>query len=223
VESEELKHLESIVAHAENQLAIEQLQSRYQHWLSLDRMDKVRSLFAMNAPGVSAEEGDSGVFVGLEGIARLYPDKDTPELGVYYEQRATNPIIEVASDGQRARGVWFSPGILTEGTKDIQGWIYGKYDNDYIKEDGEWRILHLRWRETFTTSFEKGWLWETHIAGVGKCRPPYWPADEPTTYHMPFDRSRVNYMLPEPPELGSLDSSQSSEAMLESAVEGAPR
>jgi hypothetical protein len=201
---DELGSLEAMVTRDADVIAIEQLQSRFQHWLSLGRADKVRALFALDTPGVSAEEGDSGVFIGPNGIARLYPDKETPELGMYHEQRAVNPVIEIAKEGKTAKGVWYSPGIVSDGPKNVQGWMYGKYDMDYIKENGEWKILHLRWRETFTTSFEKGWLYEQHIPEVGKCRPPYYPPDEPTTYHRPFDRSRINYMLPEPPEPGSL-------------------
>ena len=54
-------------------------------------------------------------------------------------------IIEVAEDGQSCRCSWYTPGVLFstlnwDGKKDGI-WIWERYGNDFVKEDGEWKIL----------------------------------------------------------------------------------
>ena len=33
----------------------------------------------------------------------------------------------------------------------------GTYENEYIKEDGKWKILHLRFDDIFLSPYEEGW------------------------------------------------------------------
>ncbi len=57
----------------------------------------------------------------------------------------TSPIIEVAFDGQTAKGMWYVFGETTEvyskGPK--AAWNFGKCAVDFIKEDGQWKIWHM--------------------------------------------------------------------------------
>ena len=68
------------------------------------------------------------------------------ENGLYKEERViTSPqdaIIEV--DGDRATGIWYiqGPWTETEGGKEI--WMTARYDDDYVKINGEWKYQHLR-------------------------------------------------------------------------------
>jgi hypothetical protein len=53
-------------------------------------------------------------------------------------------VVEVAEDGLTAKGVWYSPGMIIQGSgSNISGtWIYETYAMDFVKEDGVWRIWH---------------------------------------------------------------------------------
>ena len=57
----------------------------------------------------------------------------------------TTPIIEVAFDGQTAKGMWYVYGATTEvyskGPK--AAWNFGRCAVDFIKEDGQWKIWHM--------------------------------------------------------------------------------
>ena len=57
----------------------------------------------------------------------------------------TSPIIEVAFDGQTAKGLWYVFGETTEvyskGPK--AAWNFGKCAVDFIKEDGQWKIWRV--------------------------------------------------------------------------------
>ncbi len=58
----------------------------------------------------------------------------------------TTPIIEVAADGQSAKGFWYTPGAILSSTDGKVGEgvnMWERYGGDFIREDGHWRILHL--------------------------------------------------------------------------------
>jgi len=197
---QDLEKLETRITRLEDVLGIEKLQSTYMHWLSLGRADKIVELFALKTLGVSAEAGDSGVFEGPEGIKRHFSGNAEKRfaIGVYNEHRCVNPVIEISRDGKTAKAAWFSPGIMVDASKNSQAWAWGKYDNDYVKEDGKWKIWHLRWYQTFETPFEKGWLYQQETGSMRK--PPLYPPDKEITHHLPYSPYRINYMVPEPPE-----------------------
>lgn len=58
----------------------------------------------------------------------------------------TTPIIEVAKDGQSAKGFWYTPGVILsspDGKTPVGVNMWERYGGDFIREDGQWRILHL--------------------------------------------------------------------------------
>ncbi len=48
----------------------------------------------------------------------------------------TSAVIEVADDGKTAKAVWYSPGIVSEGSAPnwMTAWIYELYACDFVKE-----------------------------------------------------------------------------------------
>lgn len=64
----------------------------------------------------------------------------------------TTPLIEVAFDGQTAKGMWYVYGATTEvyskGPK--AAWNFGRCAVDFIKEDGQWKIWHYNVYPDFT-------------------------------------------------------------------------
>jgi hypothetical protein len=59
----------------------------------------------------------------------------------------TTPYIEIAKDGQTAKGVWMSvglaAGVRNEG-KPQYNWFWEKFGVDFVKEDDEWKIWHFQ-------------------------------------------------------------------------------
>lgn len=60
----------------------------------------------------------------------------------------TTPIIQVAGDGQTAKAIFMSFGNVAgpgmNGGPPQAQWTEEKYGIDFIKEDGQWKIWHLR-------------------------------------------------------------------------------
>jgi hypothetical protein len=182
----ELKHLTERVTRLEDQLAIQRLQAQYAHLLFTQRFDRiVEDCFARRAADVSVEFSDSGVYRGLASIRALYAAfmaaKQVP--GFFILHMAVNPYIEIARDGRSARSHWLSPGAV--GSNTSAGWVWGPYYVDYVREDGEWRILHSNLAPLFRNRYEVSWAEaQDHgtVRGMIKAAP-----DEPSTLYRPYN------------------------------------
>lgn len=101
----------------------------------------------------------------VKDLKRLFPDvefdKDTLVQHTYKSFiTLTTPLIEVAGDGQTAKGVWYAPGYLThlDGDKFSANWMWERYAIDFVKEDGEWKIWHFNVFTDLGQPFEKSWV-----------------------------------------------------------------
>ena len=202
-ELESLKAQVAEGAYAKDVLEIWKLQSLYSHLYHFGKRAEVPGLFAQKTPGVSLEMEDSGVYEGLESVTRfwmtIFDDKNIGA-GHLALHMTVNPVIEIDSAGKRAKGLWHSHGYCSlpvEGALK-QFLCLGKYDMEYVKEDGRWKILKFVYRQTFMCSYEKGWVEEPVAASIAGS-PDNIP-DSPSTYYMPYSRYRINVMQPPPPE-----------------------
>ena len=111
-----------------------------------------------------------------------------------------NPVIEINKKGTMAKGIWHSHGFVSmAGAAGYKQFLcLGKYDMEYVKEDGQWKILKFGYRLTFMCPYEKGWVEEP--VGASIAGSPLNTPDKPTTYFMPYSRYRINTMQPPPPE-----------------------
>jgi hypothetical protein len=202
----ELRSLKEQVAEgalAKDYLELWKLQSLYSHLYHIGRRSEVPALFAQKTPGVTLEMEDSGVYEGIESVTRFWNtvfDDKMIGAGHLAIHMTVNPIIEINRDRTRARGLWHSHGycsLMVEGTLK-QFLCLGKYDMEYVKEDGQWRFLKFAYRQTFMCPYEKGWAEEPVAASIAGS--PENVPDRPTTYYMPYSRYRINVMQPPPPE-----------------------
>lgn len=191
-------------ARAKDYMEIWKLQSRYAHLYHIGRMSEVPALFARKTPGVTMEIEDSGVYEGIESITRfwntVFSDRKSRSPGNLALHMTVNPVIEMNKAGTRARGIWHSHGFCSfvGGGAFKQFLCLGKYDMEYVKEDGQWKFFKFAYRLTFMCPYEKGWVEEPVAASIAG-NPDNIP-DKPTTYFMPYSRYRINLMQPPPPE-----------------------
>ena len=150
-----------------------------------------------------------GKFVGYEGVYQSYVgfhgDRYNPEdyeqlRGLMMIHEMCTDVIEVAADGKTAKGIWISPGTETAPSpgKEKGAWCWGKYEVEFIKEDGVWKFWHMTLSPLFLTPYNRSWGEPAlKMAGNGEmpdmgpyCHPlekPFWeygpdaiyPEDEP--------------------------------------------
>ena len=199
-----IESLSARLQHVEDINAIQKVQSKYGHLLFTQRYERIfAETFAQQRDDVSVEFSDSGVYRGADSVRALYEAFSATRAipGFFILHMTVNPYIEVAADGQSARSHWLSPGAT--GSNTSAGWVWGPYYIDYIKEGGEWRILHSNLAPTFRTSFDTSWAEATDngtVRGVIGVEP-----DAPSTLYQPYfemkqlpDLFRNNPELPEP-------------------------
>ena len=189
VERSELEPLLKRLQYLEDVQLIEKLQSKYIHLLFTQRFDRiVDEVYAHKAADVSVEFSDSGVYRGLSGVTALYQafnkTKEIP--GFFILHMTVNPYIQISADGLQARSHWLSPGASN--SKNGASWIWGPYYVDYVKEDGQWRILHARLAPLFRNPYYKSWA-DTQsngtVTGILGVKP-----DGPPTLYRPFEEVR---------------------------------
>ena len=201
----ELKAQVAELSWSKDYLEIWQLMSSYSHLYHVFRRSEIPGLFAQKTPGVLVEIEDGGIYEGLEGVDRFFNgilgNKRHKVPGFLGVHMTCNPIIQFNKKRTRAKGIWHSHGSVTlrmvDGLKSF--WCLGKYDVEYVKEEGEWKFLKLIYRLTYMTPYEKGWMEEPQGASITAAHAEF-PPDKPSTYHLPYNRYRVNIFQPMPPE-----------------------
>jgi hypothetical protein len=187
--SQTIETLLARVQRLEDMIEIQKLQSKYAHLLfKLDTDRIMDECIAKKAKEVTLEFSDSGVYRGLEKIRQVYKDfgkaKQIP--GFFIMHMTVNPYIEIAKDGQSARSHWLSPGAV--GSNTSARWVWGPYYIDYIKEDGEWKILHTNLAALFRNSYEKSWAEASEHGSVRDVLTD--PPDAPSTLYRPYNEAK---------------------------------
>ena len=147
-----LASLQRQVELIEDRKAIERLQSQYGFFISEGMASEAAALFS-DSPSASIELAQQGVYLGRARIeaagARLEP-------GELRETPTIQPVIHVAPDGLTARARFRS--LVMGGVHGQDGrWQEGPYENEYVKENGVWKIARLHWYTTLSGSYDKGW------------------------------------------------------------------
>ena len=119
--------------------ACENLMDKYQYYHMRGMRTEETHLFALKSPGACVEML-WGIYDEPEAVIRWSIAQGMgPRVGQLLGNRGSQhamctPIIEVAKDGQTARGLWLFFGYYGG------SWGAGQFAMDFIKEDGEWKI-----------------------------------------------------------------------------------
>ncbi len=134
----DITELEARITRLEDIEAIKQLKAHYCHICDdMHNPDRIASVFAED--GIW-EGGDFGTAQGHQAIRDLF--SGFREQISFSQHNIMNPIITVTGD--RATGSWYIVGPW-DFVKDKQNvWMTLRYDDDYVKIDGEWKYQHLR-------------------------------------------------------------------------------
>ncbi|HEY3518928.1 MAG TPA: nuclear transport factor 2 family protein [Gammaproteobacteria bacterium] len=160
--------------------AIERLQHAYGYYADRGLWDEAANLFADDG---TIEIGLDGVYVGkprvreyLRTISGGRASLTDGELG---EHLQVMPVITLAPDGLTAKARWRA--IILEGELGGQAfWGEGPYENEYIKDDGVWKIKTLHWYQALYVPYDGGWQTNPDPTG-GKYVSGTLPPDRPPT------------------------------------------
>ena len=154
--------------------AIRKLHYAYGYYIDYNRPKEVAKLFT--------EDGEvtflSGIYRGHDSINRLYGSwfqnyftggQPGPVYGFLLDHFQMQDIITIGDDGLTAKGRFRailmggsheSRDYKPEGLPD-QFYEVGIYENDYVKENGIWKISRLDYVLQWQAEYEKGWAHTT--------------------------------------------------------------
>jgi hypothetical protein len=196
--------LEKMVVRLDAESKIRNVMGRYSFLLTAARYKEIVPLFAKD-PDVRAEM-QWGVYKGYKSIERLYAKYHNDKIvgpGVMAVHALTTPVIEVAGDGKTAKAVWVSPGHITGGPFTADGsikahWAWMRYGNDFLLEDGEWKIWHLHIFGIFMCPYDKSWAEVGDVHKAPEMPAEYAPDCPPTTtWH--YSTTTETELNPAPP------------------------
>jgi len=165
-----LNALADRVGMLEDHNAIRRLHYAYGYYTDYNRAEELSELFADDAEIIFL----SGIYRGKAGARRLYGDwfqnfftggTPGPIYGFLLDHFQMQDIITVAPDRQTAKGRFRA--ILFGGNHESrdykpaglpdQFYEAGMYENDYVVEDGVWKIKRLDYVVQWQADYEKGW------------------------------------------------------------------
>lgn len=176
----QLGNLQSLAQRAQDRASVENLFSTYMALHNAFRDPEIVPLWAKKGtPGVRAQYSNNGVYTDWDTIMSYHAQRPNPpgKLVLHY---VTSPIIEVAQDGQTAKGMWTMTGlesglttpeaakgapdfmyeknVTVDGKKVWMHTVYAKYGVDFIKQDGVWKIWHFHCFEVARAPYGLGWI-----------------------------------------------------------------
>jgi hypothetical protein len=159
---------------------VENLFSRYMALHNAFRDPEIVGLWVKKGTAdVRAQYSNNGVYTDWDKIMSYHAQRPNPpgKLIVHY---VTSPIIEVAEDGQTAKGMWMMTGlesgltspeaakgapdfmyeknVTVNGKKVWMHTVHAKYGVDFLKQDGVWKIWHFHCYEIARSPFGLGWI-----------------------------------------------------------------
>jgi hypothetical protein len=152
-----------VAMHADRE-AVRTLQFKYGYYMDKCLFSEIVELFAEDAVIYFL----NGIYRGKRGARRMYGGASGlsgPAYGMLFEHIIAQDIVDVAPDRKSARGRFrcFMQGGVHESKKDAPPRIpaqfleAGIYENEYVKEDGVWKIKLFDYRIVYQARFDEGW------------------------------------------------------------------
>jgi hypothetical protein len=161
--------LEREVERAKAVAEIQNLMNRMQYYHSIGKNSEMADkIFARKAPDVRLYFGENGYWEGLEAVRMVGnmgggppPKGENPNKGRMAMHLMLQPIIEVAKDGKTAQATFWAAGIMAgrdrKSGEPSASWEWNRYGDDFIKEDGEWRLWHHHVFPLFRIGYDEKW------------------------------------------------------------------
>jgi hypothetical protein len=178
-----MEQLEYLVERWEDQRTIKNVMGKYVNSLLLNRQGEIfQAFFSKKADVCLTFNG--GSYVGTEAVAGYFdalvqrnrlsaqllqarlPEKlggkseeEIYGIGPFHVKPLTAPVIEVAEDGETAKGLWFCLGCDAEVTSrgPEASWTWGYFAGDFVYEDDDWKIWHLQYLNDVDSLCGQSW------------------------------------------------------------------
>jgi len=163
---DEVARLADRVDRLEAVKAVSHLLYRYVHIADkVKDADIVAQCFTEDAVWEGVGQFSEFKAVGRAAIRDMFHDVFTTYLP-FTAHWVTNQIITLSRDGNKAYGQWHILEAANFKDNCAQMWMVAWYDNEFVRQDDEWRISHVRLIDTFVCPYEEGWLKTKYVSPI---------------------------------------------------------
>ncbi len=128
--------------------AVRRLRNHYHRCINDARYDEIPLLFTEEA---SLDFSYIGKTQGRAKITKFFAA--TPDVLPFIKQFIHNHIIDL--DGDQGTGVSYMEARTVN--KGIAYVVTGRYDDEYVRVDGEWKFKTMNFDAYYTVPFNEGW------------------------------------------------------------------
>ena len=148
-------------------MGLAELEARIARMEDLDEIKRLKALYCDICDDGHDPDRIIGIFTEdcvweIDGVARA---QGQAELRALFERfrdevsfsqhQVMNPLIEI--DGDRAHGTWYFFAPFTFSENNQARWLAARYEDDYVKLAGSWKIRRLRGVVRMATDYEQSW------------------------------------------------------------------
>jgi hypothetical protein len=133
-----LEELEKRVRVLEDIEEIKNLHREYLFYISNLEMEKALDCFADN---ITVEIADYGVKKGREEVSQFFKDVIYNNVSRSRDAHFTGQAV-IKVEGEKASGHWMFYRLVPPPSP--TRWVQGRYDCEYVKENGRWRFSLLK-------------------------------------------------------------------------------
>lgn len=130
---------------------IKKLKSMYLYYIDDRDWDKVLDCFVEDA---KTDYGPWGLYNGKKEIETFFKEIIAPTYS-FHHHVTYNPLIDVEEDWAKGRWNLDEAATIKEGDRAI--WISGRYDDEYLRENGRWKYKSIKITFFYVTPYEEGW------------------------------------------------------------------
>jgi hypothetical protein len=98
--------------------------------------------------------GPASMFEGKAGL-EIFFGQMVPSGVSFCMHMVHNPIIDVTGD--KATGKWYYEAPTTDASTNRAQWMAGTYEEEYVREDGEWKFASIKTIWKYISPYDEGW------------------------------------------------------------------
>jgi hypothetical protein len=160
-----LAHLQRRIARLQDETAVRNLQHSFGYYLDRKLWDDVADLFSADG---EFGEGARAAHVGRDDIQRALVAKyggAALQSGELFDHVMLGTVANVSADGSRANVRSLQIGMI--GRAGVYArWELGAWQNEYVKEQGLWRLRRAHFIPRVVTDYDAGWAYSALPPGA---------------------------------------------------------
>jgi hypothetical protein len=137
--------------------AIKKLQKAYGYYVEHMMYQEIVDCFS-DSPDVILDWLE-GKYLGKEGVRKYFEFMKSAPPDFMHQVMQIAGVVDIDPDGKTAKGRWYAfGGIFIPREGDIRrSFVSGIYENGYIKENGIWKMLSIKWVIPYAVRIDKEW------------------------------------------------------------------